>query len=227
MLYGSPQDLCVSCDKSIAGYALAEQDLSTSVYSEVKRVYTAFRYDGGIRDALLRLKFNGMKDNARRMALLMKRVKWREDFYSDIKNADYLVPVPLHKNRLKERGFNQSELLAAALSKEYGVPVLNILARVRKTEYMYGLSRTGRLENVRGAFTIVPFEGKQKASRAGKASPRLNVEGKNIIIIDDIYTTGATIEECARTLKKAGAESVCCLAFSAANANYGDGHSDF
>ena len=201
MLYGSTRELCGDCEKNIAGYAPASHIYVPTDFTEIKRVYVAFNYDGDIREALHRLKFTGMRDNAAKMASLMKKANWPPEFIHDIEQADYLIPIPLHKSREKERGFNQSERLAFALSKEYGIPLLNILTRDKKTEFMYGLNRTERFENVRSAFGVL--------------QPEI-IKGKNVILVDDIYTTGATIEECARTLIRVNVRSVCGLIFALA-----------
>ncbi|MCL2703719.1 MAG: ComF family protein [Defluviitaleaceae bacterium] len=210
--YGAETDLCAECRETVYTYAPAAHSMLPTVYSELHRVHTAFRYEGPIRDAVRRLKFHGMKENAPVMAALMKQAVWPDDFKDDIAAADFLVPVPLHKSRINERGFNQAGLLALALEGEYGIPVFNALIRTQKTESMYGLTRTRRFENVRGAFTV-----------SG------DVRDKNIILVDDIYTTGATVEECARVLKKAGAKRVCALTFAAASGDDRDdaGYSAF
>jgi ComF family protein len=154
-----------------------------------------------MRDAVIRLKFNGMKENAAKMISIMKQAVFMPKFIDVVKGMDFLVPVPLHARRQYKRGFNQAALLAAEISKEYGTPVLDNLRRVIDTKYMYGLSRTERFENIKGAFIA--------------ARPDM-IACKNIMIVDDIYTTGATLEECARTLKLHGADNVCAFTFCVA-----------
>lgn len=113
----------------------------------------------------------------------------------DLKGFDVIIPVPLHIKRLRERGFNQSLLLAAVAGKKHGVPVDPFtLKRMKWTEPQVNLSGDERRANVRGAFEV-----------AG------DVCGKNILLIDDVYTTGATVGECSRVLKKNGAKDVCVL----------------
>jgi ComF family protein len=108
--------------------------------------------------------------------------------------ADLVAPVPLHKGRLQERGFNQALLLARAFPE---VPLAReALIRVRHTDPQSGLNPKQRRENVRGAF----------------AAPRPErLKGKHILLIDDVYTTGATVKECARVLRQAGALEVSVL----------------
>jgi ComF family protein len=110
--------------------------------------------------------------------------------------ADALIPVPLHPSRLRTRRFNQSLLLAKALSKVSGIPVdAHALARVRRTGTQGGLTAKGRARNVAGAFKV-----------RDRAKARL--KGQRLVVIDDVFTTGATLNACVRVLKRAGAENV-------------------
>lgn len=110
--------------------------------------------------------------------------------------ADLIVPVPLHWTRLVKRGFNQSALIGRALGEATGTPFDPlILKRVRRTPTQVGLSPVARRKNVRGAFAVAP---KKEAVLAGK----------RVLLVDDVLTTGATVEGCARTLKKAGATAI-------------------
>jgi ComF family protein len=116
--------------------------------------------------------------------------------------ADALVPVPLHWRRLWARRFNQSAMLAAAVSRQTGVPIAaGALKRVKPTAQQVGLSRTERAANVQGAFRV-PGDGK-----AG-------VTGRRLVLIDDVLTSGATVDGCARALLRAGAANVDVLVFA-------------
>ena len=107
------------------------------------------------------------------------------------------ISVPLHRTRLKERGFNQSLLLAKGIAKIYNLPMdyLN-LKRIRATTPQVKLKGKDRIKNVSGAFAV----------QNGNA-----FKDKQVLLIDDVYTTGATITECSKTLKKAGAKDIKCL----------------
>jgi len=109
---------------------------------------------------------------------------------------DAIVPVPLHWWRRWQRGFNQSELLARAVARRYGLPVLGALRRKRATETQAGLTNASRRSNVAGAFA---------------ARKKANVAGLRILLIDDVMTTGATAGACAAALKRAGARQVTLL----------------
>lgn len=121
-----------------------------------------------------------------------------------LEGADLLIPVPLHRWRLMQRKFNQSALLAKAVSRLSGVPVdLFALERVRATPPQVGLSGRERLENMRGAFQVA-------------AMRKIAIAGRRIVLIDDAFTTGATISAATRALKRAGAVHVDVLTFARA-----------
>ena len=116
------------------------------------------------------------------------------DKYPDLKEAQLIIPVPLHKKKQKQRGYNQSELLARELAKLRGVELdTTSLIRSRNTPSQTQFGREGRLQNMSGAFTCV--------------NPAA-VKGKNILLIDDVATTGATLEACAEALKAVRAKKV-------------------
>jgi ComF family protein len=106
---------------------------------------------------------------------------------------DLIVPVPLHSTRQRERGFNQAAELATLLSHRCGVPVTDALQRIRYTTTQTRLAREERMENLRGAFRV---------RRADL------VQGRHLLLVDDVFTTGSTVDECARVLRQAGAASV-------------------
>jgi ComF family protein len=107
--------------------------------------------------------------------------------------TDVVCAVPLHESRLRERGFNQSEMLAEVVAEAMGRPLKPLLERTRPTLPQVELPAQSRRENVRGAF-----------------APRLTevIQGQRVLLIDDLFTTGATLAECARMLRRAGAQEV-------------------
>lgn len=155
-------------------------------------------YDGALKDFIHALKFRGRRELAEGLGVLMARVASREKV---MRGVELAVPVPLHPKRLAERGYNQAELLAHMVGSCLGVPVKPALVRSIHTGEQNKLGRQLRRENLRGAFTV-PYP--------------LVVAGKRVLLIDDVITTGATANECARALLKAGAAEVYVLAAAVA-----------
>ena len=148
-------------------------------------------YDGRLRLIIHALKYDKRRSLARRLASLM-----RERGADVLAGADCLVPVPLHWRRLHLRGFNQAADLAAGV----GLPVARVLRRVRPTRPQAELPASRRYRNLRGAFA--------PARRRGL---RREVAGKCVVLVDDVVTTGATLDGCARALKAGGAREVRAL----------------
>jgi ComF family protein len=145
-------------------------------------------YDGALRAIVHALKYEGRRSLARPLGRLM-----RERGADLLDGAAWAVPVPLHPSRRRHRGFNQ----ATDLARHIGVPLLPALRRVRATPTQTGLPAGRRHRNVRDAFAV---------TRAGAAAA-----GAVIVLVDDVSTTGATLEACARTLKQAGVAEVRAL----------------
>jgi ComF family protein len=161
------------------------------------RARAAVRYDDIARTLVHSLKYGDRLDLAPTAGRWMARAS-REL----LQDADALVPVPLHWRRLWARRFNQSALLAKAVSEITGVPVAeNALKRVKATAQQVGLTQKERASNVQGAFRV-PAEGKAE------------VTGRRLVLIDDVLTSGATADACARTLLRAGARNVDVVVFA-------------
>lgn len=139
------------------------------------------------------LKYGGRIGLAETAARLMWRV---------VPAGDVLVPVPLHRWRIWSRGFNQAALIAERLGRKAAMPVeRRALVRVRATTALRGLGRQARAEQVRGAFAVDP----RRVDR---------VAGKRVLLIDDVYTSGATTDACVRALLSAGATSVTIVCWA-------------
>ena len=161
------------------------------------RARAAVRFDEISRALVHALKYGDRLDLAPMMGRWLGHAG-----HELLADADALVPVPLHWRRNWARRFNQSAMLAAAVSTTSGVPVAaGALKRVKATVQQVGLSRTERATNVQGAFRVPP---------EGKAA----VVGRRLIVVDDVLTSGATAEGCARALLRAGAANVDVLVFA-------------
>ena len=151
--------------------------------------HSALPYEGNFRQAILDLKYRGRPWMAQALAELLLPLVPAE--------AELLIPVPLHPNRLRERGFNQSALIARVLSEQTGLPLAEqTLLRTADTPHQTGLSRSKRQQNLRHAFTI---------------ADSIPIDGRHVLIIDDVLTTGSTIAQCAKVLHHSGARRVSAL----------------
>ncbi|HEX5508716.1 MAG TPA: ComF family protein [Pseudolabrys sp.] len=161
------------------------------------RARAAVRYDDVARALVHRFKYHDRLDLAPLMGRWMARAGRQL-----LDGADALLPVPLHWRRQWARRFNQSAALAQAISALSGVPVVHTaLKRVRATQQQVGLSKTERAGNVQGAFRV-PDEAKAE------------VAGRRLILVDDVLTSGATVDTCARALLRVGAAHVDVLVFA-------------
>ncbi len=155
------------------------------------RAVSVCRYDDKSRPQVLAFKFRDRTQLAPLFGEWLARVA--TPFATQ---ADIIVPVPLHYRRLLMRRYNQAALLALALANLSGLPVLpNTLQRKKPTPAQSGLSRKGREDNLRGAFTV-------------PRPKRSHIKGKAVLLVDDVMTTGATLNACARVLRDAGAKDI-------------------
>jgi ComF family protein len=154
------------------------------------------RSSGVVREVLHQFKYEGKR------YLLPVLEGWILQGATDPRLRDppveWWVPVPLHWTRLWLRGFNQAALLARAVARVYGGTCVEALRRTRPTGTQTSLERDARLHNVRGAIQLT-------------AAARYRVSGREVALVDDVFTTGATAEACARALREAGARSVRVL----------------
>lgn len=172
-------------------------------------------YDGVLRDIIHALKYNGRRSVAPRLSQLMAKHAGEV-----LRDADVVVPVPLHPKRQRQRGFNQSDDLARGL----GLPVVRVLRRTRSTRPQVDLPADARRLNVLDAFCVRQREGFLAPSAVDGLAPGTGarlaagnlqespvVSNKIVILVDDVITTGATLEACARMLLSAGAREVRAL----------------
>ena len=159
------------------------------------RLRSAVAYGVISRKVALKLKYGGRPGVAETIARFMER-------HLDLTNSPILAPVPLHRWRMWRRGYNQAALIATALARRAGLEArLDLLERVKATPPLKGMGRRERKEAVRGAFRI-------------SARHKDSIRGRCVVLIDDVYTSGATANTCARILKRAGAGEVNVLTWA-------------
>ncbi|MCG6553748.1 MAG: ComF family protein [Candidatus Magnetominusculus sp. LBB02] len=179
-----PANCCGVCSKplEVEGISKCGDCYATRPYYSTVRVYAEF--SGAMKEAVHLFKFSGVRRLARPIAELFKDI--------ELPQADLIVPVPMTKKRLTERGFNQSLLMAKAISDFTKVPLsYDTLIKVRETPHQTTLKGSERVKSLKNAFRS-----------AG------DMEGKSIAVVDDVMTTGATLNECAKALVNAGAAEV-------------------
>lgn len=208
---GDRQDFCASCAEQIEW--IREPRCETCSQPFFGKLAAAFvcpncrgepfhfefgvataRSAGPIRDMIHRLKYGGEMWLARMLGAIL--AEGFRDARLVRMEFDAIVPVPLHPKRLRERGFNQSELLARELSRRCGIPVRALIRRRRYTTTQTELGRRERMRNLREALVL----------RKG-----VDVQDGTFLLVDDVLTTGSTLDACAAALVEAGASRVCAL----------------
>ncbi len=188
--------LCICCGRQFPDFSGADHLCGACITEPPPFTIArgALQFAGTTRELIHKFKYSGKVMLRNPLALLTASCL---DAVAIDFSADLIVPVPLHKKRLRQRGFNQAVLLGEILSKSWGVALQrNNLQRSRWTEPQVNLSASARAENVKGAFTLTAPE---------------EIAGKRILLVDDVYTTGSTVKECAKVLKKGGASAVAII----------------
>ena len=159
--------------------------------SVFRKGYSCLTYGLYEREMILDYKYNGKGYLGKKFGdILFDRIRWEN------LKIDVIIPIPIHRTRERKRGYNQTELMAARLAQLWGKTLMpDALQRTRETILLRSLSPIERESALRGAFAV---------TKKGKAE----LPGKAILLIDDIYTTGATIDECSRILLECGAAAV-------------------
>jgi ComF family protein len=196
--------LCTVCGKPFDPLAFATlcaecRPSRNNKPPEFPALRSCFAFDGPSREAIHRYKYQGQSSLVHLLAQELADF-WARDCNGTLQTShcDLMTPVPLHWWRAYRRGYNQSELLANQLSLKMDVPSKVLLRRVKPTRPQVELDRGQRAENVKNAFQI-------------EATHAELIKAKTILLIDDVCTTGATLRECAKALKKGGAAAVYAL----------------
>lgn len=182
-------EACNYCGKSLESVKNCScvQDGHEIYYS---KAYSACEYYGLIREKLLVFKFSGRKEMSEALAwLIVRKLEMTNE-----KSFDIIISVPMHETNLKKRGYNQSELIAEHIASYYSKPIAkNNLIKTKITLTQSKLDRGERIKNIRDAFKIVYSN---------------EIKDKEVLLIDDILTTGSTVNECSKILQEAGAKKV-------------------
>lgn len=186
-----PLPVCLRCGTPVSSEGFCVSCLVHPLVPEAVRAVA--RYEGVVRRAIHRYKYRGYAALAPALAQLLVQ-GWDTPLTLPLHQAEIVVPVPVHPRRRRERGFNQSELLAECFCKVVGLPCSpETLRRVQYRQPQVGLRQDERRQNVQGAFEAF----------SGEA-----VVGKRVLLIDDVWTTGSTLNEAASALLASGAEKV-------------------
>lgn len=185
--YGS-DDLCMDCKKHAHLY---------------RQGYALFAYDANMERIIAGIKYSGRWNN---IGWLAKELAYHASIYIRKWEIQLVVPVPIHKSKLRKRGFNQAALVACAVAAEYGIPYDDrLILRSRNTRPQKNLDVNERKNNLKNSFII------------DKRRYSSYKELKSIMLVDDIYTSGSTVDECAGQLMEAGAGGVYFLALCVGN----------
>ena len=190
---------CVHCGKLIPQDHIECKDCDEGRGPKgLDKVVAWGHYTGAWREFIQAVKFKSQPYRLKRIAQPL--ATWAID---KLPPPNFLVPVPMHLERIAERGFNQAAGIASLLHWELGIPLLEVLERTSITVPQVGLSRSERLQNLRGAFYVPSHDNVRR------------IRGARIWIIDDVTTTGTTLEACATELKQSGAKEVFGLTLAA------------
>lgn len=184
-------DICEECEKTLP---FTKGDSIYQKFPFVDKCISPLYYKDYVRRAVLRFKFAGCSCYSRRLGGIMSECAENN---LDCGSIDMVSCIPLSRKRMHDRGYNQAELLAKEISKKVGVEYLPTLKKIRHNTAQSTIKDSKqRAANVIGAYGVIDAE---------------EVKGKYILLVDDVVTTGSTVSECARILKKSGAKAVYCV----------------
>ena len=185
------KSLCNKCKIKLQKSAICkiEDYKNTSSYFD-EHIYL-FQYNGEIRDAILKYKFD---EKSYIYRTFLEFIKNNENICAQIKKYDIIIPVPISKKRLNSRGYNQSSLIAKNLAQELNIEYSEkILIKIKDNKPQSEMKQDTRKSNVSGVYKVINEE---------------RINNKKVLIVDDIFTTGSTADECAKVLKDNSSESI-------------------
>jgi ComF family protein len=188
---------CRCCGRHLDKQSLSKNICPVCIKKELHfdRAYSACAYEGALKELIHAFKYRQREQLARTLSRPM--IRFIKDYSLPLDFIEFILPIPLSADRLREREFNQAEALGGYIAREFNRPLTNDkLYRLRRTKSQTGLKDEERFQNIKGSFAV-------------RNSSILT--GKNLLLVDDVLTTGATASEAARTLKEAGAGAVFVL----------------
>lgn len=186
------QMICLACNKnSLDGLT---HPGCKSKYA-IDGAFCAVAYKGVVKKLIYNFKYKPYLSDLKEtlIELFYESIIQQEIFQQALRSVPILVPIPLHAKRLRKRGYNHANLLSQDLSEKLGLKQIEVLKRVRETKSQFGLKLKERKENLKDAFIL---------------DSKFNVQGSNVFLVDDILTTGSTLSEAAKILKKNGVKRV-------------------
>jgi ComF family protein len=189
------KNFCPFCGKPARMGCICQQCLT---HSPLKNIFIVSFYNEKIlKQAIHVFKYNNIRDLAKPLGKIIINFLYQSKLNFLFNDSYFLIPISLHRKRLFERGFNQSELLIREIAQKFKISILNnVLKRKRNTQSQTKLKEKERRKNIKNVFICL--------------QPEI-IKNKNIILFDDILTTGSTLKEAARALKKAGAKTITGL----------------
>lgn len=185
-------NLCKACELLLSKYEINCITKTKDKYFDY--LFSALKYENIVREKIIKYKFN---EKSYLYKTFTKIIIKNKKIYRFLKLYDIIISVPMHKLKKSVRGYNQSELIAKEIAKQMELEFeKDILVKKRNTEVQSTLTKTQRMKNVKGAFLITDVT---------------KIRGKKIILVDDIYTTGSTVNECSKILKQAGVKEICVV----------------
>ncbi len=195
----NPKPYCEKCGRSVRSGVKVCGECERSGFA-FERAWSAYLYEDVIKELIWLFKFRGKLSLS--SLLCGKTIKFIKDNREIIEGIDTVTFVPAHHGWLNDREYNQSAILASAVSREFKIPLSRPLEKTALTKRQNELARDERLTNLMGMFKVnLPDGAKDSAV----------IRNARILLIDDVMTTGATLNECSKTLKNAGAKEVRCL----------------